>query len=526
MVELFQPGGSGGGTSLTVSDGSTTVTSVGEILFTGATVTNGGGGIADVLISASAISITVGTTTVASGTTGRVLYDNAGVLGEMTNTGSGTVNVLQTSPTLITPALGVASATSIGVSGIITTGVNGGTNGSITFSGSTSGSTVLQANVAAGGTLTLPVATGTIISTDQTTGQTIGTTGARLTKLWATDITVTNAIAGSVTGNAGTATALATGRTISITGDLAYTSPSFDGSGNVTAVGTLATVNTNTGSWGTATQVGQFTVNGKGLITAAANVTITPAVGSITGLGTGVATALGVNVGSAGAFVTFNGALGTPSSGTGTNITGIPAANILAGSFGAGAYVISTSLQVATLELGAATDTTISRVSAGVIAVEGATVYTQGGALGTPASGTLTNATGLPAASVVAGTFGTGSYTMDTKLTVPQIINTSNAITASANAATVPITSRISTVTNNSAATLTITITTTSAVDGQEVMVRILDSSAAAQTITWVNTENSTISVPTTSNGSTTLPVTVGFQYNALTSKWRCIGNA
>ena len=41
-------------------------------------------------------------------------------------------------------------------------------------------------------------------------------------------------------------------------------------------------------------------------------------------LGTGVSTALAVNVGSAGAFVTFNGALGTPSSGTLTNATGLP----------------------------------------------------------------------------------------------------------------------------------------------------------------------------------------------------------
>lgn len=40
--------------------------------------------------------------------------------------------------------------------------------------------------------------------------------------------------------------------------------------------------------------------------------------------GTGVVTALGVNVGSAGAFVVFNGALGTPSSGTLTNCTGLP----------------------------------------------------------------------------------------------------------------------------------------------------------------------------------------------------------
>ena len=44
------------------------------------------------------------------------------------------------------------------------------------------------------------------VLTDQTSGQTIGATGARLAKLWATDITCTNAITGSVTGNAGTVT--------------------------------------------------------------------------------------------------------------------------------------------------------------------------------------------------------------------------------------------------------------------------------------------------------------------------------
>lgn len=48
--------------------------------------------------------------------------------------------------------------------------------------------------------------------------------------------------------------------------------------------------------------------------------------------GTGVATALGVNTGSAGAFVVNGGALGTPSSGTGTNITGIPGGNLTSNS--------------------------------------------------------------------------------------------------------------------------------------------------------------------------------------------------
>jgi hypothetical protein len=62
----------------------------------------------------------------------------------------------------------------------------------------------------------------------------------------------------------GSAATLTTGRTIAITGDLAYTSPSFDGSTNVTAAGTLATVNTNVGSFTNAS----VTVNGKGLVTA------------------------------------------------------------------------------------------------------------------------------------------------------------------------------------------------------------------------------------------------------------------
>lgn len=81
----------------------------------------------------------------------------------------------------------------------------------------------------------------------------------------------------------GSAAKLTTGRTIGITGDATWSSGAFDGSANVTAAITLATVNANVGSFGSATQAGTFTVNGKGLITAAANVTITPAFSSLTG---------------------------------------------------------------------------------------------------------------------------------------------------------------------------------------------------------------------------------------------------
>lgn len=118
-----------------------------------------------------------------------------------------------------------------------------------------------------------------------------------------------------------------------------------------------------------------------------------------------------------------------------------------------------------------------------------------------------------------------GNNTFTGQDTFKQVIYSNNAITASGNAATVPVTSRVNTVTNNSAATLTVTFTTSGAVDRQLVEVLILDATGVAQTITWVNTENSNISVPTTSNGSTTLPLSVLFQYNNATSKWRCLAS-
>lgn len=60
------------------------------------------------------------------------------------------------------------------------------------------------------------------------------------------------------------------------------------------------------------------------------------------------------------------------------------------------------SPQFAAVNVGHASDTTITRSSAGVLAVEGAIIYAQGGALGTPASGTMTNVTGT-ASGLTAG---------------------------------------------------------------------------------------------------------------------------
>jgi hypothetical protein len=63
------------------------------------------------------------------------------------------------------------------------------------------------------------------------------------------------------------------------------------------------------------------------------------------------------------------------------------------------------------------------------------------------------------------------------------IVDVNNAVTVTTNAGTVPVTFRLNTFTNSSAATMAITMATASAVDGQMTIVRIYDFSAVAQTI-------------------------------------------
>ncbi len=77
-------------------------------------------------VTASATSITVGSTTIGSGSTGRVLYDNGGTLGEMTTSGSGTVLALATGPSI--SALTVTS--SFTATGLVTAADLFGTTGS------------------------------------------------------------------------------------------------------------------------------------------------------------------------------------------------------------------------------------------------------------------------------------------------------------------------------------------------------------------------------------------------------------
>ncbi len=154
----------------------------------------------------------------------------------------------------------------------------------------------------------------------------IATTGSRVTKGWFTDLEVTNAIVGSITGNAATATALQTTRTL--------WGQNFDGTANVT--GSLTSVGDITGTAGvtlTATAATLALVaTGANVITFTTNSTLR---GTVTSAG--VLDWVGTISAATGTFTNFSG---TMTSGA------VPASLVTAGTFGAGAYTFPARLTV------------------------------------------------------------------------------------------------------------------------------------------------------------------------------------
>lgn len=140
--------------------------------------------------------------------------------------------------------------------------------------------------------------------------------------------------------------------------------------------------------------------------------------------GTGILTALAANVGSAGAPVTFNGALGTPSSGVATNLTGT-AAGLTAGSATTSSTVTTNAnLTGPITSVGNATSVA-SQTGTGSKFVMDTNPVLVTPNLGTPSAGVLTNATGLPVSTGISG-LAAGAATF---LTTPSSANLRTLLT-------------------------------------------------------------------------------------------------
>lgn len=180
------------------ASGAGTVTSVSVVS------ANGFAGTVATATTTPAITLTTTVTGILSG--------NGTAISAASTTGSGSV-VLATTPTLVTPVIGVATGTSLDVTGVLESGANGGTGGQLTLVGATSGSVAIKVAAAAGaGTVfQLPANNGTNTYVLQTDGAGVTSWVAAGTgTVTAVSVASANGFAGTSSGGATPALTLST----------------------------------------------------------------------------------------------------------------------------------------------------------------------------------------------------------------------------------------------------------------------------------------------------------------------------
>jgi hypothetical protein len=273
-------------------------------------------------VSGTALSVTQAAQTAITsvGTLTALQVDNLNLNGNTFSSTTGAVN--------ITPAAGSAVVLdgTINIDAGVLTGAT--SISSTAFVGTLS--TVSQPNITSVGTLTalqvdninlngnvLSSTTGNL-SITPVSGSTIVLDGTVIVDAGvvtgATSITSTTFV-GALTGNSSTATTLQTARNFSASGDLTAPNVSFNGGAAVDLVTTLATVNSNVGSFGGTTAIPSFTVNAKGLITAASEVVISSTLDIAADSGTDNGVLIGTDT------LTVSGGTGVTTSVAGDTIT-------------------------------------------------------------------------------------------------------------------------------------------------------------------------------------------------------------